>query len=299
MGIYKSGFITLVGRTNVGKSTFMNRVLGEQVAITSPKPQTTRNKITGIYTTDVAQIIFVDTPGIHCLRAEKKRLNIRMVGTAYKSISDVDLVVLVCEPTAQVPVDEEELLEHLRGLNIPLIVAINKIDTVKKPTLLNIIDTYKNQLPNACAFVPISATMGDGVDDLLNTMIEYLPTGQALFPEDQVSEQPERFFAAEVIRAQIYRLTGEEIPYSCAVVVESFKEKSESLLVIEASIVVERDSQKGIVIGKRGSMLKKIGTAARQDLERMLGTKVFLELFVKVRPDWTKDDRALDDLGYL
>ncbi len=292
---FKSGFVGIIGRPNVGKSTLLNTFLGEKVAITTPKPQTTRNRILGIMNTDRGQFVFLDTPGIH--RA-KTPLNILMVKSAMGTYGEADVLLLLVEADRGLHDEDSLILESLTAIKIPVILVINKMDLVKKETLLPLIDTFKD----LCAFeeiIPISATKGFGVDRLTDILWRLLPEGPKLFPDDMITDRTERFMAAEIIREKILLRTRQEIPYATAVVVEAFREEEErNFIRIEASIIVEKDSQKGIVIGKKGAMLKDIGRQARKDLERFFNARIYLELFVKVRKDWTHDERLLRELGY-
>jgi len=292
---FKSGFVAIIGRPNVGKSTLLNAILGEKIAIVSAKPQTTRNRIRGIKNTENAQIVFVDTPGIH---EAKGYLNEFMVKEALAAIGDVDTIIYLVEAAKKIEDDDKFIIENLKRIKRPVILCINKVDIVIKDNLLPLMDEYSK----AYAFkeiTPLSAIKGEGVDELLNIIIKTLPEGPKYFSEDILTDQPERFVAAEIIREKVFLLTKQEIPYSTAVVVERFKENPQKKIVsISATINVERDSQKGIIIGKGGSMLKRIGTRARMDIERLLGTKVFLELFVRVQKDWTKDKKILKEFGY-
>lgn len=290
---HRSGFVGIIGAPNVGKSTLLNRVLGQKIAITSDKPQTTRHRILGVWTSPQAQIIFQDTPGIHQAR---DLLNRQLVAQALGVLSDVDLVLFMVEPGRR-PKDERLVIESLTGRKIPIILAINKIDLMKKDGLLPLMDEYSRRLQLA-ALVPVSALAGDNVDSLLKEIVANLPQGPQYYPPDTLTDQPERLIAAEMIREQVFRLTGQEIPYSTAVTVEEFKEDRADLIRVHAKIHVERDSQKKIVIGHKGSKIKEIGIAARKDIERMTGTKVFLKLFVHVQKNWSKDPRALRRFGY-
>ncbi len=292
---FKSGFVSLIGRPNVGKSTLLNRLLGEKIAIISPKPQTTRNRILGIKNLPHAQMIFLDTPGIH---RSKTMLNQSMVRTALATLQEVDTICLLIE--ADFPDHEENdwILENLRKVAQPVFLAINKIDRVPKENLLPIMERFSRKRPFE-QIIPLSALAGEGVDILVDELMKILPAGPRLFPEDMVTDLPERFLAAEMIREKVFLLTREEIPYSTAVVVEEFKEREEkNLIVIRATIQVERDSQKGILIGGKGRMLKEIGRLAREEIEALLGARVFLELWVKVERDWRDDMRALHRLGF-
>ena len=289
---HRSGFVGLLGAPNAGKSTLLNRILGEKVAITSHKPQTTRHRILGVWTQDDAQIVFLDTPGVHQATG---LLNRELVAQALGVLDDVDLVLFLTEPKSRKH-DEALVIEALDQTKTPCILAINKVDSVQKQTLLPIIEDYSNRV-KPLASVPISALNGDNVDALLDEIVKNLPEGPQYYPPDTLTDQPERFIAAEMIREQVFRLTGKEIPYSTAVTVESFKEEPK-LTRISAVIHVERDSQKKIVIGRKGAKLKEIGTAARMDIERLIDGKVFLELFVRVHKNWSKDPRALEEFGY-
>lgn len=308
---HRSGFCAIIGRPNVGKSTFLNRVLGEKLSIVSPKPQTTRNRILGILTRPDAQIAFLDTPGVHRARGGLNRF---MVEQALGALPEVDVVLYLIEPGVvsdpssptgvRVEIGEvnQFIVEKLRESGKPVVLGINKIDTVPRPLILPVIDAWKDALPFA-AIVPLSATRGDGVEELLDLLAGLLPEGPRLFPEDVYTDVAERFLVAEYIREQILRCTRQEVPYSTAVVVEGFDEsererQGRGLVRIFARIYVERDSQKAIVIGKRGEMLKRIGTAARLEIERLLGCKVFLGLEVTVEPRWSEREDALRRLGY-
>ena len=291
---FRSGFVSIIGRPNVGKSTLLNRILGEKIVITSDKPQTTRNRIKGIHNIPGGQIVFIDTPGIH--RATSL-LNKYMVDEAQASIREVDLVLFLAEADSADLRREAQILELLAAARAPVILALNKIDLVAKEALLERIAAFAALYPFS-EIVPVSALSGDGVGRLVECVAKYLPEGPLYFPDDILTDLPERFIVAEIIREKVFRLTRDEIPYSTAIEIESFKERPDGLVAISATINVERDSQKGIIIGKRGAMLKKIGTDARSEIERFLDTRVFLELFVKVRRDWSEDRRALKEMGY-
>jgi len=290
---HRSGFVAIIGAPNVGKSTLLNRILGQKVAITSPKPQTTRHRLLGVWTAPDGQVIFLDTPGIHDAR---DLLNRQLVKQALAALAEADLILFLIEPERR-DADHRLVIEALRQHKQPALLAINKIDRVNKSVLLPIIDRYSRELPLA-ALVPVSALTGENVDRLLMEILANLPEGPQFYPPDLVTDQPERFIAAEMIREQVFNLTTREIPYSTAVTVEEFDESREDLVRITGYIHVERDSQKGIVIGRQGAMLKKIGSAAREDIERLLGVKVFLKLFVRVEKNWSKDPRALRRFGY-
>ena len=291
--IFKSGFVSIIGRPNVGKSTLLNRIIGEKIVITSDKPQTTRNRIQGIHNIPGGQIIFIDTPGIH---AGRSRLNKNMVDVALSSISGVDLLLLVVDATSQV--DEKLVKDILGGIKTPVMLALNKIDLVAdKGMALEKIAAWSALHP-FCDIVPISAGSGDGVEHLVEVISSYLPEGPALFPEDILTDMPEKFICAEMIREKVFRLTRDEIPYSTAVEIEGFHERENGVVAISAAIILERTTQKGIVIGNRGAMLKRIGSQARLDIERLLGTRVFLELFVKVEENWSERTSKLREYGY-
>lgn len=291
---FHSGFAAIVGRPNVGKSTLLNAILGEKIVITSDKPQTTRNRIQGIHNLDNGQIVFVDTPGVH--RA-KSRLNRSLVDTAMEAIQGVDVILFLVEANTA-PASEKEMIDELlASVTAPVFLVINKVDLVEKERLLKSIEIYSELFPFR-EIVPVSARKGDGVERLVELVCGYLPQGPAYFPDDILTDLPERFVVAEMVREKIFRLTHDEVPYSVAVQVESFKERPNGLIAISAAIIVERDSQKGIIIGKKGEMLKRIGTAARQEIEQFLAEKVFLELFVKVSRDWSDNPQKLKEFGY-
>jgi len=292
---FKSGFVGIIGRPNVGKSTLLNTFIGEKVAIITPKPQTTRNRILGIMNTDGGQIVFLDTPGIH--RA-KTPLNVQMVKSAMGTFGEADILLLLVEADRGLHDEDSLILDSLKGIKTPVILVINKIDLVTKEALLPLIDAFKD-LYVFEEIVPISALKGFGVDRLTDILRRLLPEGPKLFPDDMITDRTERFIAAEIIREKILLLTRQEIPYATAVVVEAFKEEEErNFIRIQAAIIVEKDSQKGIVIGKKGAMLKDIGRQARKDLEQFFNAHIYLELFVKVRKDWTHNERLLKELGY-
>jgi GTP-binding protein Era len=289
---HRSGFVGIFGAPNVGKSTLLNLVLGEKVAITSDKPQTTRHRILGVLTDPDYQVVLLDTPGIH---QAKGLLHHELVNQALSALSEVDLILCLVEPGRREQ-DETLVIKALEKTNKPIILAINKIDRMHKPDLLPLIEYYHGLLPLA-AVVPVSALTGDNVPALLEELVRHLPPGPQFYPPDTLTDQPERLIAAEMIREQVFRLTGQEIPYSTAVTVEEFIE-SPKLIRILATIHLERDSQKKIVIGAKGAKLKEIGTAARGQLERLLGVQVYLELFVRIQKNWSKDPHALKRFGY-
>lgn len=289
---FRSGYVSFIGRPNVGKSTILNVVLGQKVAIVADKQQTTRNRILGIKNYPDAQIIFIDTPGIH---KPRHALGSIMVKTASAVLSDMDLIVFVADPST---LDKDRhLVESFKSLQKPVILLLNKIDTIKKPDVLSLIDAYRNIFPFD-EIIPISAITHDGVDLFLRKVLEYLPFGPQYYSDDLVTDQMERFMVSEIIREKIVENTSEEIPHSVAVEVISWTEKKSGLISIGANIYVEREGQKGIIIGKNGQMLKRIGTMARFDTEKLLNAKVFLELWVKVKKGWRDDRKLLSELGY-
>jgi len=290
---HRSGLVAIIGAPNVGKSTLLNRILGQKVAITSAKPQTTRHRILGVWTTPASQVIFFDTPGIH---QASNLLNKVLLRQALSTLSDVDVILYMMEPGQRLE-DQNLTLNSLKTQNRPVILAINKIDKIKKEDLLPLMDICSRTLTLA-ALVPISALTGEGVPKLLEEIVNQLPEGPQYYPPDTITDQPERFIASEMIREQVFNLTRQEIPYSTAVTVEEFNEARPDLVRIKAVIHVERQSQKGIIIGKKGEMLKRIGSAARKDIERLTGTRVFLELFVRVEKNWSRDPRAMRRFGY-
>lgn len=290
---YKAGFATLIGRPNVGKSTLMNKLIGQKIAITSNKPQTTRNRIQTVYTSEEGQIVFLDTPGIH---KAKNKLGNYMVGVAERTLSEVDVVLWLVEPTNYIGAGEQHIIEQLKKVKTPVILVINKIDTVKKEEILTFIDTYRKELDFA-EIVPVSALKGDNTDTLLQCIMKYLPYGPAFYDEDTITDQPMRQIVAELIREKALRCLDEEIPHGVAVSIESMKYRKH-ICDIDATIVCERDSHKGIIIGKGGSMLKKIGSTARPDIEDLLEMQVNLQLWVKVKKDWRDSDFLLKNFGY-
>ncbi len=294
--MFKSGFIAILGRPNVGKSTFFNAIIGDKISIVANKPQTTRNRITGIKNSPDAQLIFLDTPGMH---KPKTPLNRAMVQAARDTIGDADVLLLMVEADAHIGQHDLFLIEALAGVRAPVFLVINKIDRIEKPLLLPLIDQY-SKLYDFAGIFPISALKGDGLDELLASLIGALPEGPQLFPDDIATDATERFIAGEFIREQITLLTSQEIPYVTAVTIDAFKEdEAKNLIRISATIHVEKESQKAIMIGKKGAMLKRIGTQARLSMEKLFGAKVFLELFVRVKKDWTNSDRMLREFGLI
>lgn len=291
---FKSGFVAIVGRPNVGKSTLLNRIVAQKIAIMSNKAQTTRNKIQGIYTTKEAQIVFIDTPGIH---KPKNKLGDFMVETAYSALREVDAVIFMVSADMPRGRGDDFIIERLKKAHAPVYLVINKIDTVHPDELLPIIDDYRQEL-DFKEIVPISATEGNNVEHLLETLVNDMPEGPQFFPDDQVTDHPEYFIVSELIREKVLQLTEQEVPHSVAVVTESMKRDDHNKIHIQATIIVERDSQKGIIIGKGGKMLKNIGTKSRKDIENLLGDKVFLELWVKVQKNWRDKRRDLQNYGY-
>ena len=292
---FKSGFVSLIGRPNVGKSTLMNRLIGQKIAITSNKPQTTRNRIQTVYTDERGQIVFLDTPGIH---KAKNKLGEYMVNVAERTLKEVDVVLWLVEPTTFIGAGEQHIAAQLKTIKTPVVLVINKVDTVKKEEILKFIDAYKD----ICEFadiVPVSALKGQNTDTVLEVIYKYLPYGPAYYDEDTVTDQPQRQIVAEMIREKALRSLDEEIPHGIAVTIEKMKERPGGKVVdIEATIICERDSHKGIIIGKGGAMLKKIGSAARFEIERMMEMKVNLQIWVKVRKDWRDSDLFMKNFGY-
>lgn len=294
MEIKKSGIITICGRPNVGKSTLLNALVGEKVAIVSNKPQTTRNRICAILNRGESQFVFMDTPGLH---KPKSRLGDYMVKVIKESVSDVDGVMLLVEPIAHIGVPEQELIDRIKKLNIPAALVINKIDTVKKDELLAVIQAYGGA-HEWNAIVPISAQKGDGVEELLDVLGNWLPEGPQLFPDDMITDQPERQMVAEIVREKLLRSLDQEIPHGTAVEVTKFSEREDGLLELDVTIYCEKDSHKGIIIGKQGAMLKKISSHAREDIEKLMDTKVYLQTWVKVKENWRDNVNLIRNFGY-
>ena len=293
---FKSGFVALVGRPNVGKSTLMNHLIGQKIAITSEKPQTTRNRIQTVYTDKRGQIIFLDTPGIH---KAKNKLGQYMVNVAEGTLNEVDVIMWLVEPTTYIGAGEQHIAELLSEVKTPVILAINKIDTVKDEEIIaKAIDTYKNVCPFA-EIVPVSALRNQNTDKMTELLFQYLPYGPQYYDEDTVTDQPMRQIAAELIREKALRLLQDEIPHGIAVTIEQMKERDNGIFDIEATIVCERDSHKGIIIGKGGAMLKRIGSQARREIETLMGAKVNLQLWVKVRKEWRDSELYMKNYGYF
>lgn len=291
----KSGFVTLIGRPNVGKSTLMNKLIGQKIAITSNKPQTTRNRIQTVYTSGKGQIVFLDTPGIH---KAKNKLGEYMVNVAEKTLKEVDLILWLVEPTDYIGAGEQHIAEVLKGVNTPVMLIINKVDTIKKEEILKVIDSYRG-LHDFAEIIPVSALKGTNTDEIIEEIYKYLPYGPMFYDEDTVTDQPIRQIAAEIIREKALKCLDEEIPHGIAVYIDIMKERKKgSIMDIDATIVCERESHKGIIIGKSGAMLKKIGSAARYEIERLVEMQVNLKLWVKVRKEWRDSDTQLKNFGY-
>ncbi|MBO7743829.1 GTPase Era [Paenibacillus sp. MWE-103] len=291
---YRSGFVAIVGRPNVGKSTLINEVIGQKIAIMSDKPQTTRNKIHGVYTTDRSQIVFLDTPGIH---KPTSKLGDFMVKSAIGTLGEVDAALFLIDVSEGLGGGDRFIIEALKKVNTPVFLVMNKIDKIEPDALLPLIVQYK-ELYDFAEVIPISALQGNNVNTLLKVLGDYLPEGPQYYPADQVTDHPEQFVCAELVREKILHLTREEVPHSIAVAIEDMRVQDNGVVYIGAVIFVERDSQKGIVIGKQGALLKQVGKEARRDIETLLGSRVFLELWVKVKKDWRNQDRVLKDLGF-
>ena len=299
---FKSGFVTLIGRPNVGKSTLMNRLIGQKIAITSNKPQTTRNRIQTVYTCEEGQIIFLDTPGIH---KAKNKLGEYMVTVAERTLKEVDVILWLVEPTTFIGAGERHIAEQLRDTDTPVILVINKIDTVEKQEILRFIDAYKG-IVDFQEIVPVSALKGENTEELVKVMFQYLEEGPCYYDEDTITDQPERQIVAEMVREKALRNLNDEIPHGIAVVTDQMRERKrkdksgrlENIIDIDATIICERDSHKGIIIGKQGAMLKKIGSQARRDMENLLDCKVNLKLWVKVKKDWRDSDYLMKNFGY-
>ncbi|AYB45591.1 GTPase Era [Paenibacillus lautus] len=291
---FKSGFVAIIGRPNVGKSTLMNQVIGQKIAIMSDKPQTTRNKIHGVYTTSDSQVVFLDTPGIH---KRQSKLGDYMNQTALSTLGEVEAALFLVDASEGIGGGDRYIAEQLQKIKTPIILVMNKIDKIEPPALLPLIEQYR-KLHDFAEIVPISAKLGSNVNTLLEQIQKYLPPGPQYYPEDQVTDHPEQFVCAELIREKILHMTREEVPHSIAVTIEDMRVEENGTVYISAVIFVERDSQKGIIIGKQGALLKEVGRQARQDIQRLLGSKIFLELWVKVKKDWRNQERVLRDLGF-
>ncbi|WP_163581191.1 GTPase Era [Gracilibacillus saliphilus] len=292
---FKSGFIAIIGRPNVGKSTFMNHVIGEKIAIMSDKAQTTRNKIQGVYTDEQKQIVFIDTPGIH---KPKHKLGDFMVKIAEDTLNEVDAIMFMINADEGYGMGDQYIMDRLESIKKPVFLVINKIDLVHPDQLLPLIDQYKDKYPFK-EIIPISALEGNNVNHLMDVFTEHLPEGPQYYPDDQITDHPERFIISELIREKVLQLTREEVPHSVAVVIDGIDNRGEDeKVLVQATIVIERKSQKGIIIGKQGQMLKEIGKRARQDIERLLGSKVYLELWVKVQENWRNKPHQLSEFGF-
>ncbi|MGP4042408.1 GTPase Era [Gracilibacillus sp. D59] len=292
---FKSGFVAIIGRPNVGKSTFMNHVIGQKIAIMSDKAQTTRNKIQGVYTDDLKQIVFIDTPGIH---KPKHKLGDFMVKIAENTLNEVDAIMFMINADEGYGMGDQYIMDRLESIKKPVFLVINKIDLVHPDQLLPLIDQYKDKYPFK-EIIPISALEGNNVNHLMDVFTDHLPEGPQYYPEDQITDHPERFIIGELIREKVLQLTREEVPHSVAVVIDDINNRGEGeKVLVQATIVVERKSQKGIIIGKQGQMLKEIGKRARQDIERLLGSKVYLELWVKVQENWRNKPHQLQEFGF-
>lgn len=291
---YKSGFVTIIGRPNVGKSTLLNHIIGQKIAIMSDKPQTTRNKIQAVYTTEVGQVVFIDTPGIH---KPKTKLGDFMVNLALRTLKEVDLVLFLTDITQKLGPGDRYIIEQLNHIKTPVFLVANKIDQVHPDGLLPYIDEYRS-LYSFKEIIPVSALQGNNVTTLLQQILHFLPEGPQYYPADQITDHPEQFIIAELIREKVLHLTREEIPHSIAVAIEEMNERENDTIYVRAVIYTERDSQKGILIGKKGSMLKEIGKQARVDIENLLGSKIFLDLWVKVKKDWRNQEFYLKNFGY-
>ena len=293
--MFKAGFATLIGRPNVGKSTLMNFIIGQKIAITSNKPQTTRNRIQTVFTSEEGQIVFLDTPGIH---KAKNKLGEYMVNTAVRTWKEVDVILWLVEPSSFIGAGERHIEEQLKSVKVPVILVINKTDTIKREEILGIIDVYR-KIHDFAEIVPVSARSGENVDTLLSCIFKYLPYGEAFYDEDTITDQPIRQIVSEVIREKALHHLQDEIPHGIAVVIEKMKERKNGKITdIEATVVCEKDSHKGIIIGKQGAMLKKIGQTARYELEHMLETQVNLQIWVKVRKEWRDNELCLKNFGY-
>ena len=291
---FKSGFVAIIGRPNVGKSTLMNQVIGQKIAIMSDKPQTTRNKIHGVYTSEEQQIVFLDTPGIH---KRQSKLGDYMNETALNTLGEVEAALFLIDASEGMGGGDRYIAEQLKNVRTPVILVMNKIDKIAPEALLPLIEEYR-KLHDFAEIVPVSAKLGSNVNTLMEQIGKYLPEGPQYYPEDQVTDHPEQFVCAELIREKILQMTREEVPHSIAVTIEDMKVQDNGVVYISAVIFVERDSQKGIIIGKQGALLKEVGKRARQDIQNLLGSRIFMDLWVKVKKDWRNQDRVLRDLGF-
>ncbi|KOY15667.1 GTPase Era [Paenibacillus xylanivorans] len=291
---FKSGFVAIIGRPNVGKSTLMNQVIGQKIAIMSDKPQTTRNKIHGVYTSEQQQIVFLDTPGIH---KRQSKLGDYMNQTALNTLGEVEAALFLIDASEGMGGGDRYIAEQLKNVRTPVILVMNKIDKIEPEALLPLIEEYR-KLHNFAEIVPVSAKLGSNVSTLLEQLGKYLPEGPQYYPDDQVTDHPEQFVCAELIREKILQMTREEVPHSIAVTIEDMKVQDNGVVYISAVIFVERDSQKGIIIGKQGALLKEVGKRARHDIQNLLGSKIFMDLWVKVKKDWRNQERVLRDLGF-
>lgn len=291
---FKSGFVAIIGRPNVGKSTLMNQVIGQKIAIMSDKPQTTRNKIHGVYTSEQQQIVFLDTPGIH---KRQSKLGDYMNQTALNTLGEVEAALFLIDASEGMGGGDRYIAEQLKNVRTPVILVMNKIDKIEPEALLPLIEEYR-KLHDFAEIVPVSAMLGSNVSTLLEQLGKYLPEGPQYYPDDQVTDHPEQFVCAELIREKILQMTREEVPHSIAVTIEDMKVQDNGVVYISAVIFVERDSQKGIIIGKQGALLKEVGKRARHDIQNLLGSKIFMDLWVKVKKDWRNQDRVLRDLGF-
>ncbi|MDZ7672102.1 MAG: GTPase Era [Halanaerobiales bacterium] len=290
---FKSGFATIIGRPNVGKSTLVNYLIGEKISITSPRPQTTRNSIKAIFTNEEGQIIFVDTPGIY---KTKNDLDKYMVNEAYKSLDGIDLIIFMVDATERIGKEDKMIYSQIKNSSNPHVIVLNKIDRIKKKKILQVIKEYEKEFNED--IIPISSKMGSNIDSLLDNIFKLLPEGPQYYPADMITDQIEQFIVAEMIREKTFYLLREEVPFGIAVVIEEMKEREDEVMYIRANIYVEKKSHKGIIIGKNGSMLKKIGTRARKDIEKLLQQKVYLDLWIKIEKDWRDNEALLRRMGY-
>ena len=289
----KAGFVSFIGRPNAGKSTLLNRIVGQKLAIVSDKPQTTRTRVVGVKNYADGQVVFVDTPGVH---KPTHRMNVRMVDVALEAMREVDVLALVVDTSVKPGPGDRFMVDAIKDVKVPVLLVLSKVDTIAKPRLLPLIDHYRHAFPFV-EIVPVSAVDGTNIDTLEQLFLQYLPDGEPLYPPDYLTDQTERFFVSEIVREQVLELTRDELPFSTAVVIDRFDESEAALLKLYCTILVERESQKGIVVGKGGDMIKQIGTAARRALEAHFEMRVFLDLHVKVKSEWRNDERALDEIN--